>query len=67
MSNHNKIRPVNKNNLSGEYKILFSTPQTRNSNIPKNFRGLQIYRNKLTHNKNNRYIYTTSKTILNTD
>ena len=47
MSNHNKIRPVNKNNLSGEYKILFSTPQTKNSNIPKNFRGLQIYRNKL--------------------
>jgi hypothetical protein len=47
VSNHNKIRPVNKNNLSGEYKILFSTPQTKNSNIPKNFRGLQIYRNKL--------------------
>ena len=47
MSNHNKIRLVNKNNLSGEYKILFSTPQTKNSNIPKNFRGLQIYRNKL--------------------
>ena len=47
MSNHNKIRPVNKDNLSGEYKILFSTPQTKNSNIPQNFRGLQIYRNKL--------------------
>ena len=25
MSNHNKIRPVDKNNLSGKYKILFST------------------------------------------
>ena len=46
MSNHNKIRPVNKNNLSGKYKILFSTPQTKNSNIPMEFRGLQIYNNK---------------------
>tara|TARA_Y100001970_G_C14050374_1_gene758607 strand:- start:129 stop:572 length:444 start_codon:yes stop_codon:yes gene_type:complete len=46
MSNHNKIRPVDKNNLSGKYKILFSTPQTKNSNIPLEFRGLQIYNNK---------------------
>ena len=47
MSNHNKIRPVDKNNLHGQYKILFSTPQTPNSNIPKEFRGLQIFPNKL--------------------
>ena len=46
MSNHNKIRPVDKNNLSGKYKILFSTPQSKNSNIPMEFRGLQIYSNK---------------------
>ena len=46
MNNHNKIRPVDKNNLSGKYKILFSTPQTKNSNIPLEFRGLQIYNNK---------------------
>ena len=46
MSNHNKIRPVDKNNLNGKYKILFSTPQTKNTNIPKEFRGLQIYNNK---------------------
>ena len=46
MSNHNKIRPVDKNNLSGKYKILFSTPQSKNSNIPLEFRGLQIYSNK---------------------
>ena len=46
MSNHNKIRPVDKKNLSGKYKILFSTPQTKNTNIPKEFRGLQIYNNK---------------------
>ena len=46
MSNHNKIRPVDKNNLSGKYKILFSTPQTKNSNIPLEFRGLQIFNNK---------------------
>ena len=47
MSNHNKIRPVDKNNLNGKYKILFSTPQTKNSNIPMEFRGLQIYNSKL--------------------
>ena len=47
MSNHNKIRPVDKNNLNGQYKILFSSPQTPNSNIPKEFRGLQIFPNKL--------------------
>ena len=46
MSNHNKIRPVDKNNLLGKYKILFSTPQTKNSNIPLEFRGLQIFNNK---------------------
>ena len=46
MSNHNKIRPVDKNNLEGKYKILFSTPQTKNSNIPKGFIGLQIFPNK---------------------
>ena len=46
MSNHNKIRPVDKNNLHGKYKILFSTPQTKNSNIPMEFRGLQIYNSK---------------------
>ena len=46
MSNQNKIRPVDKNNLSGKYKILFSTPQTKNSNIPMEFRGLQIFNNK---------------------
>ena len=46
MSNHNKIRPVDKNNLSGKYKILFTTTQTKNSNIPIEFRGLQIYSNK---------------------
>jgi len=46
MSNHNKIRLVDKNNHSGKNKILFSTPQTKNTNIPKEFRGLQIYNNK---------------------
>ena len=46
MSNHNKIRPVDKKNLNGKYKILFSTPQTKNSNIPMEFRGLQIYNSK---------------------
>ena len=46
MSNHNKIRPIDKNNLNGKYKILFSTPQTKNSNIPMEFRGLQIYNSK---------------------
>ena len=46
MSNHNKIRPVDKNNLSGKYKILFSAPQSKNSKIPLEFRGLQIYNSK---------------------
>ena len=46
MSNHNKIRPLDKRKLSGKYKILFSSPQTKNSNIPMEFRGLQIYINK---------------------
>ena len=46
MSNHNKIRPVDKSNLNGKYKILFSTPQSKNSNIPVEFRGLQIFNNK---------------------
>ena len=46
MSNHNKIRPVDKNNPNGKYKILFSTPQSKNSNIPMEFRGLQIFNSK---------------------
>ena len=46
MSNHNKIRPIDKNNPNGKYKIFFSTPQTKNSNIPIQFRGLQIYDSK---------------------
>ena len=46
MSNHNKIRPVDKNNLDGKYKILFSSPQSKKSKIPLKFRGLQIYKNK---------------------
>ena len=46
MSNHNKIRPVDKNNPNGKYKILFSTPKTKNSNIPMEFRGLQIFNSK---------------------
>ena len=46
MSNHNKIRPVDKKNPNGKYKILFSTPQTKNSNIPMEFRGLQVYNSK---------------------
>ena len=46
MSNHNKIRPFDKNNLNGKYKILFSTPQSKNSNIPMEFRGLQIFNSK---------------------
>ena len=47
MSNHNKIRPVDKNIPDGKYKILFSTPQTKNSNIPMEYRGLQIFKSKL--------------------
>ena len=47
MSNHNKIRPVDKKNLNGKYKILFSTPQTKNSNIPMEFRGIQVYNSKI--------------------
>ena len=46
MSNHNKIRPLDKANPNGKYKILFSTPQSKNSNIPIEFRGLQIYNSK---------------------
>ena len=46
MSNHNKIRPVDNSNLNGKYKILFSTPQSKNSNIPMEFRGLQIFNSK---------------------
>ena len=41
MSNHNKIRPVDKNNLNGKYKIVFSTPQNKNSKIPLKFRALK--------------------------
>tara|TARA_B110000008_G_C16625187_1_gene426195 strand:+ start:154 stop:597 length:444 start_codon:yes stop_codon:yes gene_type:complete len=47
VSNHNKIRAVDKDNLKGKHKILFSTPQSKNSKIPLKFRGLQIYSNKL--------------------
>ena len=46
MSNHNKIRPVDKSNLNGKYKILFSSPQSKNSNIPMEFRGLKIFNSK---------------------
>ena len=46
MSNHNKIRPVDKSNINGKYKILFSSPQSKNSNIPMEFRGLQIFNSK---------------------
>ena len=46
MSNHNKIRPVNKNDLSGKYKILFSKPQSKNTKIPIKFQGLQVYNDK---------------------
>ena len=46
MSNHNKIIPVDKNNPNGKYKILFSSPQSKNSNIPMEFRGLQIFNSK---------------------
>ena len=68
MSNHNKIRPVDKNNLNGQYKILFSTPQTPNSNIPKEFKGLQIYPNKLKAEealKNRKDIYSQGKNSVN--
>ena len=40
------IQPVDKNNLDGKYKILFSSPQSKNSKIPLKFRGLQFYNNK---------------------
>ena len=46
MNNHNKIRPVDKNNFNGKYKIVFSTPQSKNSKIPLKFRGLQVFNNK---------------------
>ncbi len=46
MSNHNKIRPLDKNNPNGKYKILFSSPQSKKSNIPMEFRGLQIFNTK---------------------
>ena len=46
MNNHNKIRPVDKNNLNGKYKIVFSIPQSKNSKIPLKFRGLQVFNNK---------------------
>ena len=46
MGNHNKIRPVNKNDLSGKYKILFSKPQSKNTKIPIKFQGLQVYNDK---------------------
>jgi len=43
---HNIIRPVNRLELEGKYKIVFSTPQTKNTNIPVEFQGLQIFKNK---------------------
>ena len=43
---HNVIRPVNPFELEGKYKIVFSTPQTKNTNIPVEFQGLQIFKNK---------------------
>jgi hypothetical protein len=43
---HNIIRPVNRLILEGKYKIVFSTPQTKNTNIPVEFQGLQIFKNK---------------------
>ena len=43
---HNVIRPVNPLEIEGKYKIVFSTPQTKNTNIPVEFQGLQIFRNK---------------------
>ena len=43
---HNKIRPVNSSDLNGKYKIAFANPNTNNTNIPKKFQGLQIYKNK---------------------
>jgi len=43
---HNIIRPVNRLILEGKYKIVFSTPQTKNTNIPLKFQGLQIFKNK---------------------
>jgi len=42
MSNHNKIRPVDKNNLNGKYKIVFSTPQNKNSKIPLNLEDFKF-------------------------
>ena len=64
MSNHNKIRPVDKNNLEGKYKILFSTPQTKNSNIPKEFRGLQFFPNKAKAEEALRYRKKLTKILL---
>ena len=43
---HNIIRPINPLELEGKYKIVFSTPQTKNTNIPVEFQGLQIFKNK---------------------
>ena len=43
---HNIIRPVNRLELEGKYKIVFSRPQTKNTNIPVEFQGLQIFKNK---------------------
>ena len=64
MSNHNKIRPVDKNNLEGKYKILFSTPQTKNSNIPKEYRGLQFFPNKAKAEEALRYRKKLTKILL---
>ena len=43
---HNTIRPINSLEPSGKYKIVFSTPQTKNTNIPLEFQGLQVFKNK---------------------
>ena len=43
---HNVIRPFDNSNLDGKYKIAFAYPATKNTNIPKKFQGLQIFKNK---------------------
>ena len=35
MSNHNKIRPVDKNNLDGKYKIYFIFLEIKDGNLLK--------------------------------
>ena len=43
---HNVIRPLDSSNPDGKYKIAFAYPATKNTNIPKEFQGLQIFQNK---------------------